>query len=93
MLIGLVTVSIGEPSARLADPSSGPATAAQEWGVSVIESGEFQVIVTKQGHPPQGCQPRAHVMALQAEDMGVTHLGWSPPSRLSANRTSSTVTQ
>ena len=46
MLIGLDTVSIGEPSARLADPSSGPATAAQEWGISVIESGEFPVIVT-----------------------------------------------
>ena len=46
MLIGLDTVSIGEPSARLADPSSGPATAAQEWGDSVIESGEFPVIVT-----------------------------------------------
>jgi hypothetical protein len=47
VLLGLDTVSIGEPSARLADPSSGPATTAQEWGVSVIESGEFQVIATK----------------------------------------------
>jgi hypothetical protein len=47
VLLGLDTVSIGEPSARLADPSSGPATTAQEWGVSVIESGEFPVIVTK----------------------------------------------
>jgi hypothetical protein len=46
VLIGLDTVSIGEPSARLADPSSGPATTAQEWGVSVGNSGEFPVIVT-----------------------------------------------
>ena len=46
MLAGFDTVSIGEPSARLADPSSGPATTAQEWGVSVINSGEFPVIVT-----------------------------------------------
>jgi uncharacterized membrane protein YccF (DUF307 family) len=46
VLAGFDTVSIGEPSARLADPSSGPATTAQGWGISVIESGEFQVIVT-----------------------------------------------
>jgi len=35
VLVGLDTVSIGEPSARLADPSSGPATTAQEWGVTL----------------------------------------------------------
>ena len=52
MLIGFDTVSIGEPSARLADPSSGPATPAQGWGVSVIESGEFPVIVTKISENP-----------------------------------------
>ena len=46
MLFGFDTDSIGEPSARLADPSSGPATTAQGWGVSVIESGESPVIVT-----------------------------------------------
>ena len=49
MLIGLDTVSIGEPSARLADPSSDPATTAQGWGISVINSGEFPVIVTSEG--------------------------------------------
>jgi hypothetical protein len=46
VLAGFDTVSIGEPSARLEDPSSGPSTTAQGWGVSVIESGEFQMIVT-----------------------------------------------
>ena len=49
MLFGFDTDSIGEPSARLADPSSGPATTAQGWGVSVIESGESPVIVTSRG--------------------------------------------
>ena len=45
MLIGLVTVSIGEPSPGLADLRISRA-APLKWGISVIESGEIPVILT-----------------------------------------------
>ncbi len=64
MLISFDTVSIGEPSARLAGPSSDPATAVQEWGVSVINSGEFPVIVTTQAGPSFSFHSRALALDL-----------------------------
>ena len=45
LLIGFVTVSLGEPLAWLVDREQAHST-AQGWGISVIEPGETSVIVT-----------------------------------------------